>query len=608
MTKGDDLAKIASILRRDVLEMTSAAGSGHPTSCLSSAEIASVLFFDIMKYDPKKPGFSNNDEFILSKGHAAPLLYSVLQRAGCIKEKLTNLRKSDSILEGHPTPLVPWVKAASGSLGQGLSVGAGIALAAKKQKKTYCAYVLMGDSEFAEGSNYEAMNFASANNLDNLYAIIDMNGLGQTGKTMISSAEEYRARFNACGWATAVVDGHSISELREMLTMMRDLGKPVAIIAKTVKGKGVSFLENAEGWHGRALNKKELSLALKEIPLVKMPSVEERKPSVISTPHVDNKLPPITSYKENEDYSTREAFGNALLRLAKFDPHLMTIDGEVNNSTFTSTVKTNLPQQFIQGYIAEQNMIGLALGLSKKNHSVFASTFSAFLSRAHDQLRMASISQANFVVNGSHCGCSIGEDGASQMGLEDIAMFRSLPESTILYPSDAYSAERLTEISHGIKQGIVYIRTSRPKLPLLYTNKDKFELGKFKVLQESNKDQVVLIGSGVTTHESLKAAKQLKKEKIIASVIDLYSIYPLNIQELKEFILKHGNKVVVSEDHYAAGGIGEMLKSQLYESGISLSTLAVKNIPHSASMQENLKAAGIDFQAIADAAKKLIKS
>lgn len=608
MTKGDDLAKIASLLRRDALEMTSAAGSGHPTSCLSSADIMSVLFFDIMKYDPKKPGFSNNDEFILSKGHAAPLLYATLQRAGCIKEKLTNLRKSDSVLEGHPTPKLPWVKIATGSLGQGLSAGVGFALAAKKQKKTFTTYVLMGDSEFAEGSNYEAMNIAAHYNLDNLYAIIDMNNLGQTGKTMISNPEEYRARFNAAGWATAVVDGHSISELKEMLTMMRDLGKPVAVIAKTVKGKGVSFLENAEGWHGRALNKKELALALKEIPIVKMPHVEERKPSAISLPHTDRKLSPITSYKESEDYSTREAFGNALLRLAKLDPNLMVIDGEVNNSTFTNQVKKELPEQFIQGYIAEQNMIGMALGLSKKNHSVFTSTFAAFLSRAHDQLRMSAISEGNFVVNGSHSGCSIGEDGASQMGLEDIALFRDLPDSTILYPSDAYSTERLTELSHSIKKGIIYIRTSRPKLSLLYTNKNKFEVGKFGVLQESEKDQVVLIGSGVTTHESIAAAKQLKKEKIIASVVDLYSIKPLNIEELKEFISKHGNKVVISEDHYAAGGMGEMLVAALADSGIKFSCLAVKNIPHSGTMQENLVSAGIDSKSIAEAAKKLVKN
>lgn len=607
MTKGDDLAKIASVLRRDVLEMTTAAGSGHPTSCLSSAEIMSVLFFDVMKYDIKKPTFGNNDEFILSKGHAAPILYAALQRAGCIKEKLTTLRKMDSPLEGHPTPAVPWVKVATGSLGQGLAAGVGMALAAKKQKRNYTTYVLMGDSEFAEGSNYEAMNLASHYNLDNLYAIVDVNYLGQTGSTMFANSEEYRARFNAAGWATAVVDGHSIAELQEMLSLMRDLGKPVAIIAKTVKGKGVSFLESQQGWHGRALNKKELALALKEIPLVKMPSMEERKPSTIPYSHEDKKIAPITSYKEKEEYATREAFGNAILRIAKADPTFMVVDGEVNNSTFTSTVKAALPGQFIQAYISEQAMIGAVLGMSKKGHAALASTFAAFLTRAHDQLRMAAISKANFMVNGSHAGCSIGEDGASQMGLEDIALFRTLPDATILYPSDAYSAERLTELGYGVKQGIVYLRTSRPKLPLLYDNKSKFEIGKFAVLQESPKDALVIIGAGVTTHEALKAAKLLKKDKLSVAVVDLYSIKPLDSAALRDFIVAHGSKAVIAEDHYHAGGIGEMLQAALAGTAINLATLAVKDIPHSGTQEEVLAAAGIDAAAIANAARKLLK-
>ncbi len=591
--------------------MTTAAGSGHPTSCLSAAEIMSVLFFDIMKYDPKRPNAPNNDEFILSKGHAAPLLYATLQRAGCIKERLANLRRIDSPLEGHPIPHaeLPWIKVATGSLGQGLSIGAGMALAAKKQGKNHTTYVLMGDSEFAEGSSYEAINLASYYKLDNLYVIIDMNGLGQTGRTMFGGkADEYRARFNAAGWATAVVDGHSISELQEMLNMMRDLGKPVAIIARTIKGKGISFIEDQEGWHGKALDAKQLKQALQELPLPsKFPFVEIKKPSSAPSFQVEQKrIPPIQKYKEKE-VATREAFGNAISRIAKADSSFIVIDSEVNDSTFTKVIKEKSPEQFIQNYIAEQNMIGLALGLSKKGHAVVASTFSAFFSRAHDQLRMAAISQANFIVNGSHAGCSIGADGASQMGLEDIAIFRSLPGTTILYPSDAHSAERIVELAHSIKKGIVYIRTTRAKTPFLYESKKKLELGKFSVLQESRSDSIVLLGAGITTHESLHAAKLLKKEKINAAVIDLYCIQPLNIQELQEFILKHGGSLVITEDHYQAGGIGEMLTQALVNSGIKIATLHVKEIPHSGSPEENLHAAQIDDVAVAAAARKLLK-
>jgi len=601
-----DLQSLANVLRRDSLVMTTRAGSGHPTSCLSSAEIISCLFFNELKLDTKNSNNPDNDEFILSKGHAAAILYSCLKHSGCLTENLENYRKIGSDLEGHPTPELNWIKVASGSLGQGLSIATGMALASKLQKRKFRTFVLLGDSELAEGSNYEAFQFSSHNNLNNLTAIIDLNRLGQRGETMLGHNSKLLAiRLSSFGWNTIVIDGHNVKQILDALQKARKSDKPTAIIAKTLKGKGVSFLENKEGWHGKALNEKELAKALKEIPNPSLPSIS------IAPPITINQKAPLehkiiqTKYNPKDEIATREAYGSALASLAKSNPSVLALDAEVSNSTFADKVKKETPKQFIECFIAEQNMLGLALGLSKKGFNVFASSFSSFLSRAHDQLRMAAISKANFTVCGSHCGISIGQDGSSQMGLEDIAMFRSLPNSTIFYPSDAVSAEKLTLLSSTLP-GIKYIRTTRPKTKILYENKEEFPVGDFKVLKQSPKDKLVLIGAGITLHESLKAYEELKKAKIETAVIDLYCIKPLNSKKLIEFIKQHGNKIIITEDHYKEGGIGEALLSSLSNSGIIITHLAVSRIPHSGKPDELLERYGINAKAIVTEAKKII--
>lgn len=631
-----ELKDIANLLRRDVLIMTSSAGSGHVTSCLSSADIVSALFFSEMRYESANPCNPDNDEFVLSKGHAAPLLYSALKRAGCINSELNKLRTLESPLEGHPVPSsLGWIKSASGSLGQGLSIALGMAIASKLQKKRFRVFALLGDSEFAEGSNYEALQLASFYSINNLCLIIDINRLGQRGETMLShNLKAYKERLDSFGWETLIIDGHNIKQILSAFEKSRKSSKPFAILAKTVKGKGVSFLEDKNNWHGKILPDSELQKALKQIPEVQMPSIQIRQPDLTDSKLIIPKPFKISQYKMNERIATRESYGFALAQLASGNPSILALDAEVSNSTFSELVKQKSSKQFIECFIAEQNMIGMAQGLAIKGFNVFASTFSAFLTRAHDQLRMASISSANFTVCGSHCGVSIGEDGASQMGLEDLAMFRSMPNSIIFYPSDAISTERLVELASKTK-GIKYIRTTRPKTPIIYSNEDNFEPGDFKVLRQyipeeiqvkksskkskkskANKkiknkqiidnDFIVLIGSGITLHESLKAHEELKKKGIQAAVIDLYCIKPLNIKKLIDFVKSHGNKIIVTEDHYKEGGIGEMLCHELANAGIIIKTLAVDRVPHSGTKEQLLDKYNINARAIVEEARKLV--
>jgi transketolase len=600
-----ELKDIANVLRRDSLEMTSVAGSGHPTSCLSCAEIMSVLFFNEMKYDIKNPNNRGNDEFIMSKGHASPILYSALSKAGAINDNLLKLRKLNSRLEGHPVPRnFNWAKFATGSLGQGLSAGVGMALAGKLQEEDFRTYVLLGDSEMAEGSVYEACELASHYKLNNLIAILDVNRLGQRGETMLGhKTNEYKKRFESFGWNTTVVNGHDVGQLLKAFGVAQKSKKPFAIICKTFKGKGVSFLENKEGWHGKALNEEELKKALIEIPAVKMPKVYINKRR-----NTDFKFKfriyQGNKYKIGELVATRDAYGRTLASLAKSYGGILAVDGEVSNSTKSDEVKKINSKQFIEAFIAEQNMIGMSIGLSKRGYRVFASSFAAFLSRAHDQIRMAALSDADIVVCGSHAGVSIGEDGASQMGLEDIGMIRSLPESIVFYPSDAVSTEELTKLSSRLK-GIRYIRTTRGKTPVIYRNSEKFEVGDFKILKKSSRDKVVLVGSGITLHECLKSYEELKKKKIDVAVVDLYCVKPFNYKRFIEFVKKHGGRVVVVEDHYPEGGIGEMLASGLVGSGIEIKNLAVREVPHSGSSDELLKKYGIDSSAIVRVVKAI---
>jgi transketolase len=595
MASVKELKVIADILRRDCLEMTSAAGSGHPTSCMS---------VDEMRYNVRKSDDSDNDEFILSKGHAAPILYSALFRAGAIKHDLKTLRKLNSSLEGHPMPRsFPWVKVATGSLGQGLSIGIGMSLAAKLSGKKFRTYVLMGDSEAAEGSVYEALQMAPIYRLDNLVMILDANRLGQRGATMLGhDVSFYEKRFKYFGWNTNVINGHNVRQLKRALKSVRRNGKPTAIIAKTFKGKGVSFLENKEGWHGKTLNVLELEQALKQIPSKAMPHGVVKKPEKTLVWKYMRGTFKESPYEIGGLVATRDAYGKVLANLAKSDGRVLAVDAEVSNSTRSAEVKKATPKQFIETYIAEQNMVGICLGLSKKGFNVFGSTFAAFLSRAHDQIRMSALSSGNFTLCGSHAGVSIGEDGPSQMGLEDIAMFRDIPGSIVFYPSDAVSCEKIMKLCSGLK-GMKYIRTTRGKTPVLYERKENFVIGGYKVLKKSKSDKVVLVGAGITVGECLKSADKMK----CVAVVDLYGVKPFKGKQFVNFVKKHGQKVVIAEDHYPEGGIGEMLAEIFENERFKVEHLAIPVIPHSGKPGELMKKYGIDSAGILRAAKKLIK-
>ncbi|PIN92938.1 transketolase [Candidatus Pacearchaeota archaeon CG10_big_fil_rev_8_21_14_0_10_31_24] len=598
------LQDIATLIRRDSIISTTEAGSGHPTSSMSCADILSALFFEEMSYDIKNPDNPDNDEFILSKGHAAPALYSALIRSECIKEDIKSLRKANSNLEGHPMPRsLKWIKVATGSLGQGLSIGVGMALASKLQKRKFRTYVLLGDSELAEGSNYEAVQLALHYKLNNLTAIADINRLGQRGETIMGhDIESYKSRFLGFGWNVLTIEGHNMTQILLALKQSKTSDKPTIILAKTLKGKGVSFLENKDEWHGKSVSKDRLQEALSELGNPKMPLISIRKPLKLSPQIRKISSPTLPIFKIGEGVATRSAYGKSLASLAKSNPNILAVDAEVSNSTYSEEVKNETPEQFIETFIAEQNMIGISLGLSKKGFNPFASTFSAFLIRAHDQIHMASLSSANFTICGSHAGISIGQDGASQMSTEDISFFRSLDGSVIFYPSDANSTAKLVKQSLHNKF-ITYIRTTRAKTPVIYNEKQLFPIGEFKVLKESKKDKAVLIGSGITLHECLKAHNFLKSKNKNMAVIDLYCIKPLNIKKLISFIKKHGNCIIVSEDHGKAGGIGEMLSSSLANTNIKITSLAVNGIPHSAKPEELLEKHKINWKAIVQAVK-----
>ncbi|HXT73580.1 MAG TPA: transketolase [Candidatus Angelobacter sp.] len=600
--------------RLGILSMmsTTAAGSGHPTSCLSASELTASVFFHAMKFDPKNPNGPESDRFVLSKGHAAPLLYAALAEAGVFPvSRVMTLRQFSSELEGHPTPRIPGVDAATGSLGQGLSVGVGLAIGAKMDKLGTRVYVLLGDGELAEGSNWEAAEFAGHYKIDNLTALCDINALGQSERTMYKhDMEIYRSKFESEGWDTQVIDGHDIAAVLSALDHAKaKIGRPQAIIARTIKGHGVSFLADKDGWHGKPLSKEQLEKAVAEMggPIT-VPADPGRSYARTKLPEPPAYAEPSApSYKSDASVATREAYGNALKRIGAVNPHVVALDGDVKNSTFAEFFADAYPDRFYQAYIAEQNMISVGVGLAARGKVPFLSTFACFLSRAFDQVRMAAISRSPIKVCGSHCGVSIGEDGPSQMALEDIASFRAIHSSTVLYPSDAYSAERLTEVAARLP-GITYIRTSRPKTPLLYSASDKFPVPGFRVLRQSANDRALIVGGGITVHEALKAHEQLKSQGISARVMDLYCVKPIDGKQFAEQLKAAGGNLITVEDHYPEGGLGEAVLSALAEAGASPKKyvkLAVTGMPHSGKPDELLEAFGISTKHIVDTVRAM---
>src|SRR5690348_6499658 len=610
-----DIDKIRDKARRlGILSMmaTTTAGSVHPTSCLSAAELVAATFFHAMKFDPRKPNGSRSDRFVLSKGHAAPVLYAALAEAGVFPaSRLMTLRQFSSELEGHPTPRIPGVDAATGSLGQGLTVGAGLAIGARMDKSPTRVYVLMGDGEMAEGQIWEAAAFAGHYKLDNLTAIADVNALGQSEPTMYRhDMEIYRKKFEAEGWETQVIDGHDVAAVLTALDQAKNTkGKPQAILARTIKGHGVSFLAGKEHWHGKPIPKDQLAAAIKEIGApIDVPPDPGKSYARASLPKPpDFPAPAAPDYDSSKPIATREAYGFALKRLGAVNPHIVAISGDVKNSTFSEIFGDAFPDHFYQGYIAEQNLVSAGVGLAARGKVPFLDTFACFLARAYDQVRMAAISRANINLCGSHCGVSIGEDGPSQMALEDIAIFRAVHSSSVFYPSDAISTERLTEIM-ARREGINYLRTSRPKMPILYGKDEKFPVPGFKVLRQTAQDKVTVIGAGVTLHEALKAADQLKSQGIPIRVVDLYCVKPIDGRAIAEQMTATDGRLITVEDHWPEGGIGEAVLSALAQAGVAPSKsrlIAVRDMPHSGKPDELVDAFGISARHIVEAVRAI---
>ena len=601
------LKGIANQLRIHSIEATTAAGSGHPTSCCSAADLVSALFFGHMRYDAKNPHYYNNDRFILSKGHAAPLLYAAWAENGFVPAAdLLKLRQFGCDLEGHPTPRLAFADIATGSLGQGLGVGAGMALAAHQDKLDYNTYVLMGDGEIAEGAVWEAASLAGIYKLNNLIAIVDANRLGQSQATAFGhDINIYRDRFKAFGWRVEEIDGHDIEEIIEVLGGVGLDSKPLAIIAKTYKGAGVSFLQDMDGWHGKPLNKDEAARAVAELQPSAKSGLGVAIPAPSQLPAPNLSVPaayPAISYKLGDQIATREAYGTALVRVGEADPRVVAMDGDTKNSTFSEKFFKKFPERFTECFIAEQNLVAVAVGFGTRGHVPFASTFATFFTRAADQIRVAGISQANLKLVGSHVGVSIGEDGPSQMALEDLALMRAVVGSTVLYPAEAVATEKLVE-QMAEHKGVCFLRTSRPKTPVIYGNDEKFPIGGAKVLRTG--DKATVVAAGVTLFEALKAADQLKAEGINISVVDAYSIKPLGKKEILAAAQKTHNTVITVEDHYPEGGLGDAVAGELSSEGIKVHKLAVNGIPRSGHAAELMAAFGIDAAAIVKKVKSL---
>ena len=603
-----DLDEIAKLIRYYILKSTTQAGSGHPTTCLSAVELmVSLLFGGFFHFDSEHPQNPNNDRLIFSKGHAAPLLYSLWTVAGKLTEdELLTLRKFGSPLEGHPVRAFPYAEAATGSLGQGLSIGVGMAINGKCiDRLPYRVFVLLGDSEMAEGSVWEAIQIADYYKLNNLIGIIDVNRLGQRGETMYGwDLSAYEKRVSSFGWKTICIDGHNFDEIFKAYEVALKSNSPTMIIAKTVKGKGVSFLENKEGRHGVALTQEEFNQALKELGQIKKFSATMKKPEPLKPNPAFIEIKEFErKYSIGEKVATRRAYGEALVKIFPEFPDIVVLDAEVSNSTYAEIFKKHYPERFFECFVAEQNMVGMAVGLSLRGKIPFVSTFAAFLTRAFDHIRMAQYSEANIKFIGSHAGVSIGQDGPSQMGLEDIAMMRSILNSVVLYPSDAVSTEKLVKEAAKHK-GIVYIRTTRSATPVIYSDNEEFPIGGAKVLKASDRDLFTIVGAGITLHEALKAYEELKNKGIYVRVIDLYSVKPLNADLLKQ-ALNETKAIITVEDHYPAGGIGEAVKSEVGSERVY--SLSCKKTPKSGTPEELLGYEGISSKSIAEFIHKINK-
>lgn len=617
------LEHIALNLRIDSIRATTASESGHPTSCLSAADLVSTLFFKYLRYDLENPNNPDNDRFIISKGHAIPVIYAAWKQLGVITdEQLLNFRTFNSPLEGHPTPRFAYNEAATGSLGQGLAIGVGMALAARQDNRNYHTYVMIGDGELAEGSVWEGAELASHYKLTNLTGIIDCNRFGQSGESIHGhDVERYAKKFEAFGWQTLIIDGHSITEIIKSLDQaLATTDRPTMIVAKTLKGYGLEGVENLIGWHGKPFKANEAPIMIERLkerfdvknhqleqpslPLIKSPLKAKSNGSERASITINLATDPNASnFAADKKIATRKAYGYALAALGRTSPAIVALDADVQNSTYAEFFAHEFPDRFVQCFIAEQAMVSTAAGLHLRGKIPCASTFGAFFSRAFDQIRMAGIGRNALRLCGSHCGVSIGQDGPSQMALEDIALIATVPNSIILYPSDGISAYKLTELTANYHDGVSYLRTTRAETPMLYPHDEKFIIGGCKVLRQSDHDQACIVAAGLTVHEAIKAHELLKKEGIFVSVIDAYSVKPLDGATIARIAKASGNKVITVEDHYVQGGLGQIVATTLANNQINITMLAVNHVSRSGKPEELLKDAGIDAESIIKAIK-----
>jgi transketolase len=609
VSKLDVYKDLARQLRADIVRTSTAAGSGHPSSSLSAADLMAVLLAGHLRYSFDDPDNPAGDHLIFSKGHASPLIYALFRAAGAIDdaELLTN-RKFGSRLQGHPTPIIPWVDVATGSLGQGLPIAVGVAMAAKRPLNApYHVWTVVGDSESAEGSIWEGFSRAGFEKLDNITAIIDVNRLGQRGPTELEwDMETYKRRIEAFGWNAIVVDGHDLEAIDAAMTEALNDGMPTAIVAKTKKGQGISFMADQAGWHGKPLNAEQAKEALAEIGDEPSRTFEVQPPREWTAPELKNE--PVQLKKYTDALATRKAYGEALAALGDARGDVVVLDAEVSNSTYSEDFKVDHADRFFEMYIAEQQMVASAVGMQVVGLRPFSSTFAAFLTRAYDFIRMAAISQANMCLSGSHAGVSIGADGPSQMALEDLAMMRAVFGSTVLYPSDANQTAQLVAAMADL-DGISYMRTTREKTGLLYGPDETFPIGGSKVYRSSDSDQVTIVGAGITAHEAVKAADELAGEGINVRLVDAYSVKPIDGEGIAAAVKATGGKLVVAEDHWEEGGIADavlMAFAKLGFTDFTLKHLAVREMPGSGEPMELLKAAKIDGEAIAGAVRELL--